>query len=239
VRRAGFVAGPRLMRKLLVLLGLLAVLALLILRLGPGGFRQVYESVPRPSGRADLLVDGVPWREASAWRFRDGPFPNAWGWGQWRVVDGVLEGREDKGDFAVYFCPAEHGGDFLLETRVRILSDSTGRIPEAHLLTRDSRELHNESGAVLFGGQNKVSARHMVDRHDYVLRVIKPSEFVRLDAWHLLAFAVRDGRVFVWLDGRRIYRSDHRYPTGRYREPHLAVRNGVAQFGEFRLLVAP
>lgn len=224
------------MRRLLVLLALLAVLAVLILRLG---WQSVYESVPRPSGRADLLVDGVAWREASAWRFRDGGFPHAWGWGEWRMVDGVLEGREDKGDFAVYFCPVEHGGDFLIETRVRILPDSAGRATEAHLLTRDSRELRSESGAVLFGGQNKLSARHMVDRHDYVLRVIKPSDAASLGTWHLLTFAVRDGRVFVWLDGRRVYRSDHRYPTGHYREPHLAVRNGVAQFSEFRLLVAP
>jgi hypothetical protein len=224
------------MRRLLILLALLAVLAVLVARLG---WRQVYESVPRPSGRADLMVDGVAWREASAWRFRDGAFPDAWGWGEWRLVDGVLEGREDRGDFAVYFCPVEHGGDFLLETRVRLLPDSAGRPTEAHLLTRDGRELRCESGAVLFGSQNKVSVRHMVDRHDYVLKVIKPSETVSLGTWHLLAFAVRDGRVFVWLDGRRVYRSDHRYPTGTYHEPHLAVRNGVAQFREFRLLVAP
>lgn len=224
------------MRRLLLLLVLVLVLAVLVLRLG---WRQVYESVPRPSGRADLLVDGVPWRVASNWRFRDGAFPRAWGWGQWRLVDGVLEGREDKGDFAVYFCPVEHGGDFLLETRVRFLPDSSGRPTEAHLLTRDSRELRCESGAVLFGGMERLSARHMVDRADYVLRVIKPSEAVSRDAWHVLAFAVRDGRVFVWLDGRRLYRSDRRFPTGRYREPHLAVRNGVAQFSEFRLLVAP
>jgi hypothetical protein len=227
------------MRRLLLLLALLAVLLLLVLRLGPGAFRQVYESVPRVAGQADLMVDGVPWREASAWRFRDGAFPDAWGWGEWRLGDGVLEGREERGDFAVTFCPVEHGGDFLLETRVRILPDSAGRSTEVHLLTRDGRELRCESGAVLFSGEPRVSARHMVDRHDYVLRVIRPAAAVNPGAWHLLAFAVRDGRVFVWVDGRRVYRSDRRYPTGQYREPHLAVRNGVAQFSSFRLLVAP
>jgi hypothetical protein len=227
------------MRRLLLLLGLLVVLLLLVLRLGPGAFRQVYESVPRPSQRADLLVDGVAWREAASWRFRDGAFPGAWGWGRWRLVDGVLEGRGDAGSFAVYFCPVEHGGDFLLETRVRILPDSAGRPTEAHLLTRDSRELACESGAVAFGGLDRLSARHMVDRHDYVLRVIRSPEKVTLNTWHTLAFAVRDGRVLLWLDGRRLYRSDRRYPTGHYREPHLAVRNGTAQFSEFRLLVAP
>jgi hypothetical protein len=224
------------MRKALVLLALTVVLLVLVLRLG---WRQVFESVPRVSAQADLLLDGVPWREASAWRFRDGPFPHAWGWGEWRIADGLLEGREDRGEFAVYFCPVEHGGDFLLETRVRILPDSAGRHTEVHLLTRDSRELECESGAVAFGGLDRLSARHMVARHDYVLRVVKPSEAVSLGTWHTLAFAVRDGRVSLWLDGRRLYRSDRRYPTGRYREPHLAVRNGTAQFSDFRLLVAP
>jgi len=227
------------MRKLLVLLALLAVLVLLVLRLGPGAFRQVYESVPRPSGETDLLVDGMPWREVSAWRFRDGAFPDAWGWGEWRLVDGLLEGREDKGDFAVYFCPVEHGGAFLLETQVRLLPDSAGRATEAHLLTRDSRALDCESGAVVFAGLPKVSARHMVDRHDYVLRVVRPAGAVRPDTWHTLAFAVRDGRGFAGLAGPRVYRADRRYPTGHYREPHLAVRNGVARFRSFRLLVAP
>ncbi len=227
------------MRRLLFLLGLLLVLLLLVLRLGPGAFRQVYESVPRTSGEADLMVEGMPWREASSWSFRDGPFPGAWGWGDWRVADGLLEGREDRGDFAVYFCPVEHGGDFLLETQVRIVPDSAGRHTEVHLLTRDSRELTCESGAVAFGGLERLSARHMVARHDYVLKVVMPLEAVSLATWHALAFAVRDGRVYLWLDGRRLYRSDQRYPTGRYREPHLAVRNGTAQFRSFRLLVAP
>lgn len=224
------------MRRLVVLAVLLVVLVVLVARLG---WRQVYESVPRVSGRADLMVDDVPWREAASWRFRDGGFPRAWGWGSWRLVDGVLEGREEHGDFAVYFCPVEHGGDFLLQTRVRILPDSAGRATEAHLLTRDSRELHCESGAVIFAGQDRMSVRHMVDHEDYVLRVVKPGVVIRPGGWHTLAFAVRDGRVFAWLDGRLVHRSDHRYPTGHYREPHLAVRNGVAQFSEFRLLVAP
>ena len=225
------------MRRLLVLLALLAVLAVLLLRLG---WRQVYESVPRPSGRADLLVDGVAWREASAWHFRDGGFPDAWSWGDWRLVDGVLEGREDKGDFAVYFCPFEHGGDFLLETRVRILPDSAGRATEAHLLTRDSRELRSESGAVLFGGQNGSARGTWWTGTDYVLRVIKPSRPVSQGTWHLLTLRrARRPRVASGSTAGASTAPTSAIRPGDYREPHLAVRNGVAQFSEFRLLVAP
>jgi hypothetical protein len=226
------------MRRATILAAIVLVLAILALRADREQLRRFYRSVPRPLPNADLVLDGVAWRQAVAWEVSDGPFPGAWSWGDWRVVDGVLEGRDDDGGFAVYICPFEHGGDFLLETRVRILADSSGRAAEAHLLTRDSRELHHESGAVLFGGQNRISARHMVDRVDYVLRVIKPSRPVSEGVWHLLRFMVHDGRVQVWLDGERIFRSEKRYPTGVYREPHFAVRNGVAQFSGFRILVA-
>jgi hypothetical protein len=226
------------MRRALILAAIVLVLAILALRADREQLRRFFRSVPRPLPNADLVLDGVAWRQAVAWEVSEGPFPGAWSWGDWRVVDGVLEGREDHGGFAVYICPFEHGGDFLLETRVRILADSSGRVPEAHLLTRDGRELRHESGAVLFGGQNRVSARHMVDRVDYVLRVIKPPRPVSEGDWHQLRFAVRDGRVQVWLDGTRIFRSDKRYPAGVYREPHFAVRNGVVQFSGFKILVA-
>jgi hypothetical protein len=226
------------MRRAAIVAAIVLVLAILALRVDREQLRRIYRSVPRPLPNADLVLDDVAWRQAVAWKFSDGPFPGAWSWGDWRVVDGMLEGRDDDGGFAVYVCPFEHGGDFLLETRVRIVADSTARVAEAHLLTRDSRELHHESGAVLFGGQSRVSARHMVDRVDYVLRVIKPPRPVSEGVWHLLRFAVHDGRVQVWLDGDRIFRSEKRYPTGVYREPHFAVRNGVVQFSGFRILVA-
>lgn len=225
------------MRRLLILAAILLVLTILALRADREQLLRLYRSVPRPSPNADLVLDGVAWRQAVAWEVSDGPFPGAWSWGDWRVVDGVLEGRDDAGDFAVYMLPFEHGGNFLLETRVRILADAGGRVAEAHLLTRDSRELRRESGAVLFGGQRRVSARHMVDRVEYVLRVIKPSRPVSEGTWHLLRFAVHDGRVQIWLDGVRIFRSEKRYPAGVYREPHFAVRNGVVQFSGFRILV--
>ncbi len=214
-------------------------LGALLLCADPERTRRVYESVPRQGGQPVVLLDGVYWRRAVAWNFADGAFPDAWSWGDWRLVDGLLEGRSDDGAFAVYVAPFAHGGDFLLETRVRLVADAGGRSVEAHLLTRDSRELHNESGAVLFGGQRRVSVRHMVGGTEHVLRVVKPDKPVSEGAWHLLRFAVRAGRVEARLDGVLLFRSDGSYPVGVYREPHLAVRNGVAQFSSLKIFVAP
>lgn len=225
----------------IVIPSLVALVALgaLLLCADPERVRRVYESVPRQAGDPVVLVDGTYWRRVVDWNFADGGFPEAWSWGDWRTVDGLLEGRSEDGAFAVYVTPFAHGGDFLLETRVRLVSDTPGHSVEAHLLTRDSRELHNESGAVLFGGLRRVSVRHMVDGTEHVLRVVKPEQPVGEGSWHLLRFAVRGGRVEARLDGALLFRSEESYPVGVYREPHFAVRNGVARFGSLKIFVAP
>ncbi|MHB8077725.1 MAG: hypothetical protein ACYDIE_00540 [Candidatus Krumholzibacteriia bacterium] len=217
----------------------LAALGVALLCADPEGVRRVYRSVPRHAGEPVVLLDGAYWRRAVAWDFADGAFPGAWSWGDWRLADGLLEGRSDDGAFAVYVTPFAHGGDFLLETRVRLVSDAAGHGVEAHLLTRDGRELHSESGAVLFGGQRRVSVRHMVDGTEHVLRVVKPDDPVSEGVWHLLRFAVRGGRVEARLDGALLFRSDRSFPVGVYREPHFAVRYGVAQFSDLKIFVAP
>ncbi len=227
------------MRRLLVAAAILLGIVILALSVDREWVLRVYHSVPRRAPGADVTLDGVAWRPAVKWDFRDGDYPGSWSWGDWEVADGLLVGRHSGGGFAVYVCPFEHGRDFLMETRLRFVPDSTGRTAEAHLLTRDSRELKAESGAVLFAGQRRVSARHMVDRVEHVLRVLQAPEPVSVGTWHELRYAVRDGHVSVWLDGQRLYRSEQSYPTaGSYREPHFAVRNGTVQFADLKILLA-
>lgn len=228
-------------KRTVIIVSLVALVALgaLLLCADPERVRSVYASVPRHAGDPVVLRDGVYWRRAIAWDFAAGDFPNAWSWGDWRLVDGLLEGRSASGAFAVYITPFAQDGDFLLETRVRLVADAAGHGVEAHLLTRDSRELHNESGVVIFGNQRRVTVRHMVDGTEHVLRIVKPDRPVAESVWHLLRFAVRGGRVEAWLDGVRLFRSEPGLPVGVYREPHFAVRNGVAQFSELRIYKAP
>ena len=44
------------------------------------------------------MTDGVAWSQVLNWEFRDGLYPNGWGWGDWRIVDGEIEGRESEID---------------------------------------------------------------------------------------------------------------------------------------------
>jgi hypothetical protein len=226
------------MKRLALLLAITGALGALVWFADSSGVRGVYHGVPRVADDGAELLDGERWRLMTAWDSRDGDFPAAWSWGHWRFTDGLLEGRSDSDSFSVYFTPFTHPGDFLLETRVRILSGAAGHPAEAHLLTRDSNALNNESGAVLFGGVPQVSVRHMLDRREYVLQVVRPPRPVTEGEWHLLRFSVRDGRVETWLDGERLFRSDRRYPVGVYREPHFAVRYGVAQFSALKIYMA-
>ena len=226
------------MKRLVVILVAVGALAALVSFVAPERARRLYHGVPRQADDGAEVLDGERWRLMTAWDSRDGDFPSAWSWGRWRFTDGLLEGRSDSDTFCVYFCPFTHGGDFLLETRVRILAGENAQPTEAHLLTRDSHELHNESGAVLFGGLPRVSAWHMLDGVEYVLQVVQPEQPVSVGEWHLLRFSVRDGRVETWLDGARVFRSAQRYPVGVYREPHFAVRHGVAQFSMLKIYMA-
>ena len=94
-------------------------------------------------------ICGINWTLVLQWNFKDGLYPNGWGWGNWSLVDNNLEGRDPKGDISVYFFPFTHGGDFILETKVKFVKGTNGRDVEAQLLTRDSKKIYFESGMVL------------------------------------------------------------------------------------------
>ena len=49
----------------------------------------------------------------------------------------------------------------------------------------------------------------------------------------------RNGIVKAYVNEVQIYMSEEPFPVGEYREPHLAVRYGVAQFEYIRVYVIP
>ena len=49
---------------------------------------------------------------------------------------------------------------------------------------------------------------------------------------------VKNGVVKAFVNNVQIYASDTAFPVGEYREPHLAVRYGVAQFEYVKVYVA-
>jgi len=186
---------------------------------------------PAPSHPAiSIQLDGVTWRETFQWDFRDGLFPQGWYWGTWRLADGMLEGRDPQAKIAVYFLPFRHGGDFVLETKVRMIESLGEQRIDVQLLTRDSRRVDFESGMNLYDAGNTVTVRHMAKKVNYVwVNFPVPVTLGRGDP-HVMRFAVYRGAVSAYLDGTEVYRSDGPYPVGHYSEPHLAVESGVARF---------
>jgi len=71
-----------------------------------------------------IEFDGGTWIRVSHWDFRDGFYPNGWGWGNWSIVDGKLQMEADSaGKESVYLLPVRHGGDFLLEAKVKMVDE--------------------------------------------------------------------------------------------------------------------
>jgi len=95
-----------------------------------------------------VVISGVVWTRVLYWNFNDGFYPEGWGWGNWSIIEGCLEGHDLHGEPSVYFFPFNHDGDFVLETKVKFIRRSDIRDVEAQLLTRDSNKINYESGMV-------------------------------------------------------------------------------------------
>jgi len=194
-------------------------------------FRHYWQGQPQT-----VTIDGVAWNQILCWEFGDGFYPNGWGWGDWSIVDGELEGRGSEGEFSVYFFPFTHGGQFILETKFRFIEGLDSDV-EVQLLTRDSNEINSESGMVLFAEEKKVTVRHMANRVEYVYRPFSTSLSINYGKWYVMRFMVYNGTVRAFVNESEVYSSNQRYQVGEYHEPHLAVRNAIARFGYVKILV--
>ena len=183
-----------------------------------------------------IMLDGVAWNQIMHWDFADGLYPDAWGLGDWRTIDGELEGRESEGAFSIYFFPFTHRGQFILEAKFRFVEELDGDV-EVQLLTRDSNEINFESGMVLFAEKKEVTVRHMANGIDYVYRPFSTSLSIDYGKWYVMRFMVCNGTVRAFVNESEVYCSNKSYPVGEYHEPHLAVRNAIARFEYVKILV--
>jgi hypothetical protein len=85
-----------------------------------------------------VVIDGVTWTQVLCWDFRDGLYPSGWGWGNYSIVEGNLQIQDLTGEESVYFLLVTHGGDFVLETKVKFIEGHHPVYAAAQLLTRDS-----------------------------------------------------------------------------------------------------
>lgn len=145
-----------------------------------------------------IVLDGVAWTEILYWDFMGGLYPDGWGWEEWDIIDGELEGRESEGEFSVYFLPFAHGGDFILETKFRFV-EGLGSDVEVQLLTRDSNEINFESGMVLFAGERKATVRHMANKIDYVYTAFPINMSIEYGKWYVMRLVLHEGVVKVCL----------------------------------------
>jgi len=69
---------------------------------------------------------------------------------------------------SVYLLPARHGGDFLLEIKVRIARGCHPFYVATQLISRDSEQVSCESGLAVLPEMDQAIVRHMANKIDYV-----------------------------------------------------------------------
>ncbi|MCW4021507.1 MAG: hypothetical protein NWF14_09830 [Candidatus Bathyarchaeota archaeon] len=208
---------------------------LLIASTGLSLLLQYQES--RPS---TIVLDGVTWTQVLHWDFKDGSYPEGQGWENWTIIDGNLQLEADaSGLESVYLLPAQHGEDFLLETKVKMVRKFHPHYVAVQLVTRDSEQVNHESGFLILPEIDQAIVRHMVNKVDYVYTAVPFNMSIEYDVWHLMRFMVHKGVVRAFVDSNLIYDSNASYPVGGYREPHLSVRYGIARFEYVKIFETP
>ena len=173
------------------LLFILVISALVV----PLIFWQIYDL---QSSEPIIVMDEALWIQVMYWKFKDGFYPNNASWGNWRLVNGMLECNDEtpEGIISVYIFPFSHDKNFILETRVMFVE---GENVEVQLLTRDSHNIHCECGMVLFAGQNQATVRHMVNKTDFIYQRFPINLSIAYNEWYTMRFMIHNGKIKVCL----------------------------------------
>jgi len=207
---------------------------------------SVHDELPAADSAA-VVIDGTAWTEVMSWDFSDGWFPGGWGWGKWKIEDGVLTGDDPNGKIAVYFFPFVHGDNAVLETKVKLVESIEDQNVEAQLLTRDDGVVHSESGMVIFADESRADIRHMARAVEYIHQPFATGSRINRGEWYTMRFIFREGKIDAFLDGDHVFSSVKYaaedalrdstgvYPVATYAEPHLAVKYGIAAFKHVKI----
>lgn len=183
----------------------------------------------------EVIINQVSWKKLVAWNFSDGHFPDAWGWGDFELENGELVLRDTTSEWTVYFTPLEHAGDFILDTEFQ-LEPGPGPGPcEAHLITRDSRELNSECGLAVYTGHQGGFLRNTVRRRHYFRETIDLGQDIEPGRWNRARLQYLDGEVTAWVNGVRIDAPHGPFPRTIYTEPHFAARNSTVRYRNIKI----
>lgn len=246
------------MRKIIAVVAFILVISVCLVAMINGyPSLQRYSAVsyvPSAAGGPVIQIEGSSWTRVVDWRFSEGLFPGGWSWGEWRLTNGLLRGSDYTGGSSVYFFPFTHGGDAMIETKVKLLQPLGDTDVKIYLLTRDSDMLNYESGMVLHGAGRELSVRHMAKQIEYIAENVPTYSTIEYNKWYIMRFMIRDNLIKAFLNGTLVYASDWRFytgsnytaadqtsefiPVGNYREPHISVLDGTADFEYVRIYIA-
>lgn len=192
--------------------------------------------------------------------------PAASRYGAWDVRQRVVPGARTLGRSDEPCGQFLHAGDFVLEARVRLMQPAEGEDAEAQLLIRDSNRVVDVTGVTLRAERTTARVRYRVGGNEHIYHDVQLDQRTRYGRWYLVQFVAREGHIQAIVDGAVVfdsrfdvgasrssfapdYRTRYRasdsgagarsqsLPVGTFVEPHIAVKNGVAQFERVSLYV--
>lgn len=169
-----------------------------------------------------------------AWNFDHGLPPDGWGWGDWEIVDGALEGTQKDGVISAYFLPCVCPPDYIIETRVMIVENFRPG-GNAQLLNRNNPGVAFESGMRLYAESDTLVVRHRAWRKDLILDWLPSPVPIEYGVWHDLSFGMVKGHLVASLDGVDVEMPELRVPVTEYREPHYSVDGARVRFDDFKV----
>ena len=180
---------------------------------------------PPEKGSAELVF---------SWNFDHGLPPDGWGWGEWEIVDGALEGTQTEGVISAYFLPFVLPLDYVIETKMMIV-ETFRPMGNAQLLVRNNPGVAFESGLRLYAEMDTVVVRHRAWKKEVILDWVGSPIPIEIGVWHDLSFGMVEGRLRAGLDGVEIPIPDLKVPVTEYREPHYSVDGARVRFDDFKV----
>lgn len=83
---------------------------------------------------------------------------------------------------------------------------------------------------VLLPEMDQAIVKHMAEKTDHVHMAFPINMSIEYDEWYVTRLMLHNEVMKAFVNDPQIYESSNAFAVGQYREPHLAVRYGIAQF---------
>ena len=151
------------------------------------------------------------------------------GWGNRTFTEEGLVLSQGSYYCGCVFVQFRHDAEWAMETCVKVVE--SGVQTNVQILTREGKQVKDESGMTLYINSVKASARHKINGTNELDKGFTLPFNVQLNAWYKLKFLFYQGKIECYINDVKYFEKSGlgKCPVD-YTQPHLAVFNGTAIF---------